>query len=290
MANFNQSKWVNYAIQSFINTGEDFLKTIEGSVDVKENEKIIVPVFEIADSGIQEDGSDTVFVSPTRTAIEVDTDDEIKLGISFTRISQLSTNLSLLKLSAERVGKQIRKRLAKNVLVEMMGGAATAHKLEYDDADGGTSVTVPTFNMILKISELLTVAGCPLDNRFLVFPADFERYIFNMEDDKGNLVFINNAQLGNEVVYKGQIGMIKGFKVLLSDTMPQVTATGATTGTLAKDCFIGYYKDAAIYGAEKKIFVDEQFNNVKATTEVLSQLKYGKSVLHDTHIVQVREN
>ncbi len=290
MANFNTTKWVNFVIQSFLSTGEDFLKTITGSVDVKENEKIVVPVFEIGDSGIQEDGADTVFVAPTRTAIEIETKDEIKLGISFKRKDALSTSANLLKLSAVRAGQQIRKRLAKNVLGMMTIGTASAQKLTYNDADGGTGVSKITFNMFLKGAELLSTAGCPLDGRFAVLPTSMMKELYNLEDDKGNLVFINNAQLGNEVVYKGQIGEVLGFKIILSDDMAQVDSDGLHTGTQNKDAFIMYYKDCAIYGAEKKIFVDEQFNATKAQTEVLSQIFYGDGMLHDTHIVQVREN
>ena len=287
--NYNVTKWMLMVLQAFLNTGEDFLKTINGTVDVKENEKVVVPVFDIPESAIQEDGAGTVFVNPDKTVVEIPTKDEIKLGVSFKRKDELSTNTNLFNLSAKRMGQIIRKRLAYNVVTAMFTGVKTANKLQYDEADGGTGVTVLTYNMVLKASELLDMADCPLEDRYMIISPSQRKELVNMRDDADNPVFINNAQLDDKIIYKGQIGEVDGMKVLIMK-IPKLNTSGLPTGTQDKNAVIFYHKSAHVYGAEKKIFSEDGFNRVTTEFELLNQLFYGSKTIFESHSVSIREN
>ena len=292
MATFNQNKWLAMVLKSFVNTDEDFLKTIFGFIDVKENDKITIPVFGVDIDDVQTDSGDTVFVSPDQTAIEIATKDEVFLGISFLRKTALSTNINLFTESAMEMGKVLKKKLALLVRNNMVDGVATANKYTYDTATGGTAVTAINHKMVLKAHEVLDLLEVPLEDRMLIIKPSMRSDLVNMEDNKGNLLFISNAQLGDEIVYKGQIGMVDGFRVMLK-TLPKVDESGnihATPGNNTRDCILFYHKSAWVYGAEKSIFTRDEFNTTSRQWQLFTSLFKGDGAIHDTHMVQIRQN
>lgn len=284
---FNMIKWMALVLKSFIDTKSDFLNTVTGGIGVKDNEKVTIPIFDIAPTGMQEDGADTVFAEPSKSFVEISTTNEIKHGIANTRKDQLSTNADLMGKSALLVGQQIRRQLSYRVREQLFVGAG--NKLTFDGADGGTGVTELTHKMFLKASEIFAEAEIPESERFVCVPPSLRSQVINIKDSDGKRIFVPISATGEKALFDGHIGKIDGWNIGILK-VPMLSTAGNVVAVPTQKAIAFYHRTSLSWGAEKKIYVDKQFNNVKSRDEIFNQIFWGGKVVHANRVITVREN
>lgn len=290
MAKFNRSIWALAALKAVI-AYHDIMSTVIHDIDVKENEKVMVPY--ITDKFEAQEGkdNDTTFGDVSNSVIEIETDKEAFKGFRVKRIDEISSNIKKVKEYSAQVAKAIRKKINYNIL----GGIASTadKKVTMTVANDNVTTDVMTYDIILYAAEQLDNAEAPAEDRYLAVKPKHKKQLFKIKDDAGQYIFTKAADMGKPSLIKGVIGEILGFTVIMSTNIPKVTVAGNISSTPAnniKEVAVFYQREAHAAGAEKAIAVDTVYNSTKRATDVVESMKYGHKEVNAKYAVAVREN
>jgi len=295
MADYASIKYRQEAIRAFANTKYAILEAVNGTIDTANTGKVIVPVQAL--TGATQTTGDTVFQSPTLSAIEIDVTKELFYGTRFLRSVVNSTNTSLIRDVTGMVGVELKNGLNANILNMMVTGAGT--KVKYATADasvtGAGTAGALTTKMFTYAAKMMDIQNVPRDkSRNVCVSAEGYEQVQNLVDEKGNKVFYPADVFSKEVLADGYVGKVAGFNVIMDNSISKVTEADGTISTTGADnvrmCALFFHKQSAAWGATKGIEQNSIWNGTKRAWDVDSSINWGSEILLADTIIQVREN
>jgi hypothetical protein len=144
-----------------------------------------------------------------------------------------------------------------------------------DDTTPVVPIATDIYNYFTQAGMLLTEANVPTNDRWAVIPA----WMHKLLQDSGE--FTADTAMGDDVKINGYIGMVAGFKVYVSNNVPN------TTGTKYK----------VMFGTSEAITFADQINSVEAyrpegsfSDAVKGLDVYGAKLVHDDGIAVMTAN
>lgn len=286
---FNRTNWLNSALIALI-AYAGAITTLSFTVDAKENEAVIVPVFNAGDPAVKGD-DDTVFDTLATAFVEVDTTENIHKGWRVTRKAEKSTNIGMVEEAMSQGVDLVMAGVEKDVFSYMAANAGYAEQFT-TIITGDTGLT---YENIMRAKTKMTQALCPLDNRYLMINAAKQEQLALIEDQNGNYIFLEYTAPTGEQLAKGEIGMVKGFKVIVTENAPKVTTAGAydeaTPANNTQEVALFYHSASCASAVdEDSLTIDTVYNVVKRSWDIVCDLFYGKEPVRPTWIVALRDN
>lgn len=289
MSKFNRSVWLNTFLVALISYS-GALKTLSFKIDPSEKDKVVVPVFNAGTPAVKGD-LDTTYDALTKAFVEIATDEDIHKGWLISRKDAESTDIDIIEEASTQGIDLVMSGVELDVFSAMAGGSGL--KYQFTDIIAGN--TGLTYENIVRAKKLMTKNLCPLSDRFLMINADKQEELELIKDPQGRYIFIANEKATDEQLKRGEIGMIKGFTVIVTENSPKVTVLGAydeaTPANNTQDVALFYHSASCASAVDEDsmyIFTEESAD--KRGWKIVPQLLYGKGVLRDKWIVAVRDN
>lgn len=288
---FNRQIWLETALIALISYS-GMLTTLNFKVDASENEKVTVPVFNAGDAPVKGD-ADTTFDSLNTAYVEVDTTETMHKGWRVTKKAEKSTNLGLVEEAMTQGVDLVMSAVEKDVMSYMASNASTAHIKQFTEVISGD--TGLTYENILRVKTLMTKALCPLSDRYMVINADKQEQLELIVDKNDNYIFLEYTAPTGDQLARGEIGMVKGFKVIVTENAPLVTTAGAydetTPANNTQDCVLFYHTSSTASAVdESSLDIESEYNLTKRSWDIVCDIFYGKEPVRPTWIFAMRDN
>jgi N4-gp56 family major capsid protein len=177
--------------------------------------------------------------------------------VDLEEIAELQTILNMTPIAVERASQAIVDAIEADIYTELVKTSASApdHQVTY-----ATSSTL-SLSEIRNARRLLNVQNVPMNDRFCAIHPDQESNLLSLGD------FIDASKYGSNVaLINGEIGMIYGFRVVMTNAV-----TAATS--------IFYHRSHVAFGRQKEVTVRMDEDLKMVSTQILLNTVYGVEVM-----------
>lgn len=163
--------------------------------------------------------------------------------------------------------------IEKEALLQMAIGSASGNKIELATGDAITLANLQAMEKNLREN------GSNMENAYLVVNPEFLIKLMNVEDNSEK-IFIKRSVYGNDVLEKGVVGTILGFKVLMSNNLPTLNDAGTAYDAAGETAAVYYDGDAMVVAISKhaKIETERNIDTLPIKNKVLCYFNAGNVV------------
>lgn len=196
-----------------------------------------------------------------------------------------TTNINVVNAYIEQSNKAIFNAVETDVLLQMAIGSASGNRIEMASGNQITLANLQT------MKQNLLDGGADANGDFYL--AVDPEYLMNLQNVvvNSNKIFLDRNYLDQKVLETGVVGMIEGFKVVMTHNLPTLSDDGSAYDASGEKGLLYYCPESMAVGmtSTPTIKTDEVLTTVPVVNSVLVHYYYGKVVVNTALCGCIRE-
>lgn len=196
-----------------------------------------------------------------------------------------TTNVPMVMSYIEQANKAIFNAVETDILLQMAIGSASGNRIEMASGNQITLANLQT------MKQNLLDNGADANGEFYL--AVDPEYLMNLQNVvvNSNKIFLDRNYLDQKVLESGVVGMIEGFKVVMTHNLPTLSDDGSAYDAAGEKGLLYYCPESVAVGMEStpSIKTNELLTTVPVVNGVLVHYYYGKVIVNTGLVGCIRE-